>query len=647
MLRWIRQTCSDRSSQGLGLNRFGLLQVSCALLLERRESPDNFESGQNRPTPEQIIDRRKTLTGWFAPQPSSGAAPYKLRALWEEARVSSVASPLNWLDSLTRQDAYSVGMYLGYQDSNGRYDVPALFLGAQASPRHQGELKPRARIPAQRPRVRDQRNLAIGKLDHGDFMVIGKGNPMSQSLVDAQRFLMFLFALRRSTLFASNLRERIYNIWLPPAVLVPDTPRPWADKIAVFPFVGLTRRPNSQAWRFVFTFNAIIIPMADEYGAKKRKLTDAEVGALIGSLDGPSTNPIDRHRGLPRYRVVGDTWRDYALHLKLQGPECALAIPDKECYGTLRNWLELLFFSVARCQLVGPGGGNRYKSYRDKHLADEVLRAIRTTSCWSVLLDVPPGVKPATPRDPSPRDGESWSPKADPHGLMRCFDHMSVGPARWFRPTDDDRVDQGRVGERTWMAWALPMRRCIVTFYFSRAEEFPLRSRLNLFALFGYMIAGLMTSREILVQLGHDVELYRKPRAAAELRRKYVIELEEMFDLDIAWTFYRKLYQRMRRLRGLDDMYRSVKERAEMLAQFSAALDDIKTEKGRTRLSVAAAVLAVAILGVTIWTSTRSSVLPPTIFSAAAVSVAVVCGGWETLQDWQNSLRQWLRRRRL
>src|SRR5579862_9346479 len=102
------------------------------------------------------------------------------------------------------------------------------------------------------------------------------------------------------------------------------------------------------------------------------------------------------------------------------------------------------------------------------------------------------------------------------------------------------------------------------------------------------MVAGLMITREILVKLGHDVELYREPQPAAELRRKYVLELEEMFDLDIAWTFYRKTYQRLRKLRGLDDMYRNVRERAEMLAQHSAILDEITTEKRRTRLSVAA-----------------------------------------------------------
>jgi hypothetical protein len=109
----------------------------------------------------------------------------------------------------------------------------------------------------------------------------------------------------RSVIFTSGLRERIYNIWLPPGILVPSsTPSSGPGKIAVFPFVGLTTRPSGQSWRFVFMFNAIIAPTASDNGETSRELTDAEMGALVGCLDGPSTNPISRESDLPRYRVA-------------------------------------------------------------------------------------------------------------------------------------------------------------------------------------------------------------------------------------------------------------------------------------------------------------------------------------------------------
>lgn len=275
--------------------------------------------------------------------------------------------------------------------------MPDLFLGAKG-PSYKSTLKPLARIPAQRPRDRGSALLRVEDLDHNDFLITANDDrPASNTLIDAQQFLAFLFALRRSTIFASSLRERIYNIWLPPAVLIPTTQEnPWTGKIAVFPFVGLTRRPSSQAWRYVFTFNAIIAPTKYANGEISRMLTDAEIGALVACFDGPSMSPIRRKRDLPPYQEV-HSWRKYTDHLLEPDLSRSLAVPFDSSEGTLRNWFELLFFSAARRQLVGSATGHKRKDHEDKQLADEVLRSIRTTSCWSVLLDAPKVLQASTP----------------------------------------------------------------------------------------------------------------------------------------------------------------------------------------------------------------------------------------------------------
>jgi hypothetical protein len=491
----------------------------------------------------------------------------------------------------------------------------------------------------------------VSELDQNDFLITANSDQSApDALGNAQQFLAFIFALRRSVIFASSLRGRIYNIWLPPAVLTPNAQKdPWAGKIAVFPFVGLTRRPNSQAWRYVFTFNAVIAPTECADGKTSRMLSDAETGALAACLDGPSMSPIRRKWDLPTYQEV-DEWRKYINHLLEPDLSRSLTAPFGSSEGTLRNWFELLFFSVARRQLVGSATKHKRKDREDKELADEVLRSIRTTSCWSVLLDAPKHLKPARPQDPSPPDGSSWHPKTGLGNLMACFDNLAVGPGRWFRPSDADRLDQGRVGERSWMAWSHPVRRCIVTFYMSRAEDFPGRSRLNLFAVFGHMIASLMTAREILVKLGHDVELYRESREAAERYRKYVIELEEMFDLDIAWTFYRRMYGRLRKLRGLDEMYLNVRDRTNILGQYYATLDEIKTETRRTNLAWAAAILAAAIIGLSVWLLFAplkiEQVWPPVTFAASTVLLAIIWGGWGRWNlIWRHPRVQWDRLR--
>jgi hypothetical protein len=632
----------DRLGFGLGERRYGLLQVSCALLLERSEDFERFDMVQAALNRKQIEHRKEVLRKWFAPDPSL----YRWRALSEAAGITAAGKPLTWLDALARHDAYEVHSYQGYESAQSGDPMPNLFLGAK-TPSYKGMPKPRARIPAQRPQDRGSAPLEMHELDHNDFLITAYDDQSASSaLVEAQQFLAFLFALRRSVIFASSLRERIYNIWLPPAVLTPNAHiSRWAGKIAVFPFVGLTRRPSSQAWRYVFTFNAVIAPTKCANGKTSRMLTDAEIGALVACLDGPSMNPIRRNRDLPPYHEVR-AWREYTNHLLEPDLSYSLAAPFGSSEGTLRNWFELLFFSVARRQLVDSTINHKRKDHEDKELADEVLRSIRTTSCWSVLLDAPKHIKPARPQDPSPPDGSSWHPKTGLGELMACFDHLAVGPGRWFRPTDADRIDQGRVGERSWMAWAHPVRRCIVTFYMSRAEDFPVRSRLNLFAVFGHMIASLMIAREILVKLGHDVELHRESKEAAERYRKYVIELEEMFDLDIAWTLYRRMYRRLRQLRGLDDMYLNVRDRTNILGQYYATLDEIKTETRRTNLSWAAAILAAAIIGLSVWLLLAplkiGQVWLPVTFAASTVALAIIWGGWGR---WNAIWRQWNRLR--
>jgi hypothetical protein len=621
----------------LGKRRHGLLQVSCALLLERNESSGRFESNQITHTTKLIGKRVEGLTEWFAPQPG----PYQLVALAKEPGASTAGQASGWLDPMSRHGSYDMARYKGYEGANPGVTIPALFAGARELT-YSGKPKPRPRIPVQRSEDKKQKPQYTRVLDYNDFLVkiSDSDSSVPKSLVDAQRFLAFLYALRRSVIFASSLRERIYNIWLPPAILTPSCEQDTGfGKIAIFPLVGLTRRPNSQAWRYVFTFSLVIAPISsDESGA--RKISDAELGAIVGCLDGPSMNPIRRQYDIPRYQMDSRAWNRYASHLLGQAPVCELPHASTARDGTLRNWIELLFFAVARRQLVQPAGRGKWKDAHDKQLADEVLRSIRTTSCWSVLLDAPQRMRPASSVARSPSDTESWSPRSGLKGLMKCFDHLSIANGRWFRPSDEDRVDHGRVGERTWMAWAHPVRRCVVTFHFSRAENFPLRSRLNLFAVFGHMIGGLMTAREILVKLGHDFELHRESQEAAELRRKYVIELEEIFDLDIAWTLYRKMYQRLRNLRGLDEMYRNVRERTDVLGRHDTTLDEIKTEKRRTRLSVAAAILATTIIVLGVWTS-KSQMWQRIVFAALMLVGAVVWGNWGRWRElWKHLLKK-------
>ena len=63
---WVLTNEGDHSS-GLSADNFALLQVSCALNLERKEERTPFRGGS--PSIKQIKERRGELERWFAPSP--------------------------------------------------------------------------------------------------------------------------------------------------------------------------------------------------------------------------------------------------------------------------------------------------------------------------------------------------------------------------------------------------------------------------------------------------------------------------------------------------------------------------------------------------------------------------------------------------
>jgi len=116
MVTWAHSSASriqERFVHNLGDHRYGLVQLSCALLLERREDLKPFEPDQIAPTREQVKERKEALRGWFAP----GESPYQWKTLSELAGVTREGKPLTWLDPLSRHGSYDVPLFRGYESA--------------------------------------------------------------------------------------------------------------------------------------------------------------------------------------------------------------------------------------------------------------------------------------------------------------------------------------------------------------------------------------------------------------------------------------------------------------------------------------------------------------------------------------------------
>jgi hypothetical protein len=482
------------------------------------------------------------------------------------------------------------------------------------------DVRPRVRIQKARDFDDDDYdNDDSTGLDDNDFLIyqgLANASPIqpTDEIEDARLFLAHLVAQRRSVIFTSDLSERVYNVWLPATVL---EPRRDADEfgaglrncqqLVAFPFLTIVRKPQSQRWRNTFSLTILFAPTQSTSIALRR--VDAhEIGTVVKSLDGPSSNPAIGGNTVygecpPRASLSSYLRRLYDDDdLSSEMVQTIVGADAADPSGTIRQWTEALLLTLARRQsrrtVKTPA-----VSLRDT--AGDVLRSIRTSSLWSVLVGTRE-LHPASHDESCVFDGSWWPPDKSqltkspvarmPESLMEVFDEINVGRTLWFRPTRDRRIDQIDNADRSWMSWAPPQRPAIVSFYCLEVEDFPLRSGLNLFVWLLHAAIGAVTARAIMNALGVLATGQQDVADRARPNLDLIVELEEMFDLDVAAVVYRRFYRRLRALRGLDDQYAKTRERADLIGRYRDVIDRNQTEKLGSAIALGGAILAVGVL---------------------------------------------------
>lgn len=272
-----------------------LIQMSCGLQLDREDDGQEFVKGSH--TGRIIRARRDQLQSWFVPE--------ELRRNWKLDRLSQLGARVNSesdVGGLSRHSGLDASIYPGYAGAaTAQCDLPAMFNeGLCTSTLRDLHLVIRAQ--------KSSDFQTDEEYDDTDFLVAPIQTPWSTELYEARTFVALLMAHRRSTIFASNLSERIYNVWLPPFVVAPfGMDAASRGPLAGFPFITLTRQWGSRAWKRTFTMNWILCPTTDQLG--RRPTSPDEIGLLVRSLDGPSTNPLPESRH--PYRLNNPEYRNY------------------------------------------------------------------------------------------------------------------------------------------------------------------------------------------------------------------------------------------------------------------------------------------------------------------------------------------------
>jgi hypothetical protein len=511
--------------------------------------------------------------------------------------------------------------------------------------------------------VRLQRVVQEASLtDHNDRVVAYQNTqgdlPSAAACDQLQNFFAWLFAQRRSAIYASNLSERIYHIWLPGGLLSPAADSP--NKVGPFvmlPLVTMVRRPTQLSWRHTIGITVFFVPVQPEEDGQlsPRPLISGnshEVELLTRSLEGGSSGirpagktllyledcpfkqyvnalpGADRHPSvIPGMRSMIDSWQ-----------------------ATPRKWIELC------CTLAADGVGkwDADASLHKRRLSDAVLRSLRQTAIWSVAV-MGKGLDHL-----EDRNGRLW-PVQDAHAGGRALrprqdpaDHWLADFPAWATnvlemlsapgtlPNQGDRVDDVSCTDVDFMTWRVPRRRCLVTMMGISNEHFPRSSLLYIFGWIGHMVIAAASTTETMLELGREIALPLPVAELADTAYQFTLELEEMYDLDSTWLIFTRFFRNIRKSLGIDEQYKGIRERVDLLARHAEVNERIRTERETAEVTIIGAILAIVLIALAAFTVPGSTWYSRSCVIAGSVLLVLLFAGYRFMRSKRRQLKKLL-----
>ena len=640
---------------------FGIVQVSCGLHVGK------FRHGIGRQRFTELNEAdvhaiNRGLRSAFSPD-----GQFLLEGLGAGAQSNRL--PHTWLGGWSRHQPVGMPTVFFPGDSDGR--------GCPDSPDFPDALK----WPGRRPEatlssthVRLQRVVdEASASDYNDRIVTytsADGDSTEIAPCDQLRnFFAWLYAQRRSAIYASNLSERIYHIWLPSGLLstAPHSPDN-IGPLVILPLVTMVRRPNQLAWRHTIGISIIFVPVQREEGGRlspRPLICDGsrEVEFLTRSLEGGSTGIRPYGRSLlfledcPFRRYVAGLMEIDRHPSVIPGMRQMLALWQ----ATPRQWIELC--STLAADAVGKW--DTKTSLHKRRLSDAVLRSLRSTAVWSVavtgqgldcledrgglLWPVPSGHegkvaasrrKRISRRASSPLEDYSEHLLTDFPAWARSALRMLSSPGTL--PRKGDRVDDVSCIDMDFMTWQVPRRRCLVTMMGISNEHFPRSSLLYLFGWIGHMVIAAASATETMLELGREIALPLPVAQLADTAYQFTLELEEMYDLDSTWLIFTRFFRNIRKSLGIDGQYKGIRERVDLLARHAEVNERIRTERETVEVTIIGAILAIVLIALATFTVPDYGSM--WYFRLSVIGGSVLLVLLLIIYRFVRSKRRWLRR---
>ena len=574
---------------------YGLLQFNCGLPTPSIPDRDAFV-GPRAIRVGDVRERRRSLRSWLVPP----SGRFRLEGITSaDMGLRPTVPEHTWLIELSRHAAL---------------ELPTRSVGQQARrlpPALDWRDPPNA--PAQQSshyirvqRARDDTSKSLTSVtDCNDYFIRDESEEVAGpgSLSELQLFFAEFLSQRRCAILTSHVSERIYSIWLPPGVIVKEPgPSEETSCFALLPVVTVVRRSYRIRWRHAMSVSILLVPWWPP-GARRssgpRPMSPHEVFDVMAATGGNSTElrhgtniswPMTPDSPLQRY--LDDVTHDERRYYCSRYSESEV----HERTPTLRHWMELLLLAAAEFP-VGLEDRKDDRIYPEQQevddtvLPDEVLRCLRVNGIWSATLATDALAKCT---GESPIEGGSWWPgpvAAHPAAVADLTDGVPGPIAELFElfaqrdqaflPTPEDRIDVLATGGGAYMTWRIPREHILVTAYARGADQFPDFSALNLASWFAFIAIGVTCAWQTMRSLTHEIEKIDDITDISRLGHDRIIDLEDVYDLDVASPAYADFYRRVRQLIGVQREYEDIKDRFTLLFTFAQAEQRARDERKR------------------------------------------------------------------
>lgn len=393
---------------------------------------------------------------------------------------------------------------------------------------------------------------------HRDFIILPNqwGN-FENELREAAFDVLHTIAIRRTSLFRHDFTSRLFNILLPPVLL--NNPQDKSKFLIIFPCILLNKIPNKKCFRNTISITYIVC------SAKEVK------GELVSDKQLLEKIYLIKNELIESYYSFKKPSNEFSSNGPLKS---FLNIPDNT---TISETIHLINAGILKKLLHLDKKPNDKKSHDSVH--NILYSQTRIANLASVFLLVdwkaPKGFT---------QPWEKWVVKED--NIFDKILYKTISHSDFMKPRSGNtsqfamNMRELNIGntlgaDMTGMTIFNPREDMKIIIFPKYLENYPNLSLIRWMA-WQYYIDAALSSLRVLIDKFHTVLSHRTDlNFIIATLNEMVDEFVELYDLDLVNLFYRREYEKIRNLLGIDNDY------TQLLTQFNSSKEDSSLREQR------------------------------------------------------------------